>query len=125
MKNFKIGTRLVMGFLMVAALVAFSGIMGIKYTSEISSINKLMAEERVPQLKSGQELNILQRAMRGNLLELTLVRFRMENFRKYELRYTERYRDLQKILEAFISGNEEIGLKAARKTESFLKESEK
>jgi len=73
--------KLLAGFLAIAGLVALTGIMGIQNVGSIGEQADIMVEDRVPQLKMGKELDFEQKAMRVNLLEPTLVRQNMENFK--------------------------------------------
>ena len=78
--NLRIGPRLIGGFLIVAALVAVAGVTGIVNVGSVSEQTDIIAQDRAPQAQAALQLATLQRACRGNLLELSLVRTKMEDF---------------------------------------------
>ncbi len=113
-RNMKIGTKLVSGFLCVALLVAFAGVMGIIFSNKIATLGDNIVKSRLPQFGAAMEIDVFQRAMRGNLLEVTLVRTNMENFDEYREKYLKRQEELKEKAEAVLNGNEEMGIIAAR-----------
>jgi len=114
-RNLKIGTKLISAFLCVAMLVAFAGVMGIIFSNKIAALGDNVIHNRVPQAEAALHFDVVQRAMRGNLLELTLVRTNMENFNTYRERYLKRLEELEKTADAVLNGNEGKGIPAARK----------
>jgi len=123
----KIGPKLIGGFLIVAALVAIAAGTGIWNVGSVAEQTDIIAMNRVPQSHAGGRLQVLQRACRGNLLELALVRTQMEQWSQYKQRFEERAKDFDKWCQALLQGSEELGVQAARKggkIEEFTKEAQ-
>ncbi len=110
-----IGPKLIGGFLIVAALVAFAAFMGISKVGSVSEQTDIIALNRLPQTQAAMRLQILQKACRVNLLELSLVRTNMEQWSQYKERYEARAEEFDAWAQALLNGNEEFGLQACRK----------
>jgi len=117
--------KLLAGFLAIAGLVALAGIMGIMNVGTMGEQTNIIIEDRVPQLKMGKELDFEQKAMRVNLLELSLVRQNMENFREYRDKYEEKLTATNKRIDALLYGSEELGVIAAREGGEIQKRTNK
>ncbi|GAJ20411.1 unnamed protein product, partial [marine sediment metagenome] len=105
--------KLLAGFLAIAGLVALAGIMGIMNVGTMGEQTTVILQDRVPQLKMGKELDFEQKAMRVNLLELTLVRQNLDNFQHYKENYEEKLAETNKRIDALLYGSEELGVQAS------------
>ena len=105
--------KLLAGFLATAGLGALAGVMGIISIGTMGEQTNIIIED-VPRLKMGKELHFEQKAMRVNLLELTLVRENMDNFQHYRDNYREKLTETNKRIDALLYGSEELGVQAAR-----------
>ncbi len=110
-----IGTKLLGGFMMVAALVAFAAIMGISKVSLVDEETHIIVDDRVPQYHAAMRLQILQKACRVNMLELSLVRDRMDQWDIYKKGYQEKAKEFEEWCQAVLHGSEELGVKACQR----------
>lgn len=115
MKNLKIGVKLIGGFLIVAALVAFAAFMGIAKVNAVSEDTDIIAYDRIPQMEASLQLGIFQKACRVNLLELTLVRTKMSQWSFYKDNYLQKAGEFEKTCRALLNGSEEMGIRACKK----------
>ncbi|MCK5327815.1 MAG: HAMP domain-containing protein, partial [Candidatus Latescibacteria bacterium] len=110
-----IGPKLIGGFLIVAALVAFAAFMGISKVGSVSDQTDIIAQNRSPQLHAAMQLQVLQKAARVNLLELSLVRTRMDQWTHYKENYQQRADEFDAWAQGILNGNEQFHLQACRK----------
>jgi len=68
----------------VAALVAVAAVTGIWNVGSLADQTAVIAHNSVPQSHASQRLQVLQRACRGNLLEMSLVRTDMDQWSQYK-----------------------------------------
>ena len=71
--NVRVGTKLVAGFLAVAAIAAFIGLMGINSAAKLDSLNNEMYTVRVVTLKAVDEVNLELTKMRVALRAMTMA----------------------------------------------------
>ncbi|MDR2692669.1 MAG: methyl-accepting chemotaxis protein [Chitinispirillales bacterium] len=71
--NVKVGTKLLAGFLIVAAIAAFIGIMGINSASSLDKLNDEMYSVRVTTIKAVDQVNLELAKMRIALRALTMA----------------------------------------------------
>lgn len=107
--------KILAGFLAIAGLVALAGIMGIINVGSMGEQTHIITQDRVPQMKNAKEAHAEQEGLMNNLLAMTLVRTKMENFKKYRDLYREELVQLNKRIDAVLYGSEELGVQAARK----------
>ena len=110
-----IGTRLIGGFLIVAALVAFAAIMGILKVNTIEHDTDIIALDRLPQTQASLRLQILQKACRVNILELSLVRTRLDQWSHYKENYQQKAEEFDRLCRGILNGDDELGIKPCRK----------
>ena len=126
-KKMKIGTKLIGGFLIVAALVAFASFMGISKVGSVSEQTDIIVQDQLPQATAALQLQILQKACQVNLLDISLVRTNIDQWSRYKENYQQNAGEFEKWHQALLQGNEELGVKACRKgskIEEFTKDAQ-
>ncbi|TSA07139.1 MAG: chemotaxis protein [Deltaproteobacteria bacterium] len=106
--------KIVGGFLVMAALITVVGGIEYFYINKMSKQVSETMELRVPQLDLGNQLESCDKASRMNLLEMSMVRKKMENYAKYRDRYYEKRDEMKKTADIILKGNKELGISAAR-----------
>ncbi len=124
-KNIKVAPRMIGGFLIIAGFTAFAAFMGISRVCIVNHDTDIITQDRLPQTQASMRLQILQKACRVNLLELSLVRTRMDQWEHYKESYQDKAEEFGKWAQGMLHGNEELGINAARKggqIEQFIQE---
>ena len=114
-KRLGIKATLVGGFLTVSLLVLIVGIVGWIGTRNIGSKADAILLERVPQHEAGLRLENLQEGMRVTLLELSMVRTKLDEFEKYKGLYLARADEFKELCNALLNGSEKMGIRACKK----------
>ena len=111
----RIGPKLIGGFLIVAGLVAVAAGTGIWNVGSVAEQTEVVTLDRVPQADAAMELNIREKSCRVNLLQLSLVRTNMDEWSQYKAAYQQEADEYAKWCQAILEGDEELGVRAARK----------
>ncbi|KZN99094.1 methyl-accepting chemotaxis protein [Pseudobacillus badius] len=104
--NLKIATKLVSSFILLAAIVAFVGMMGITGINKLSTEMEDMYNSNVKSITHLSEATILYQRMRVNIRDMTFVTTAPEQNAEYE----EKLSELKKEFEAMLADYEQTKL---------------
>lgn len=104
--NLKIATKLVSSFILLAAIVAFVGMMGITGINKLSTEMEDMYNSNVKSITRLSEATILYQRMRVNIRDMTFVTTAPEQNAEYE----EKLSELKKEFEAMLADYEQTKL---------------
>ncbi|UAT29125.1 methyl-accepting chemotaxis protein [Bacillus badius] len=104
--NLKIATKLVSSFILLAAIVAFVGMMGITGINKLSAEMEDMYNSNVKSITHLSEATILYQRMRVNIRDMTFVTTAPEQNAEYE----EKLSELKKEFEAMLADYEQTKL---------------
>ena len=124
----KIGNRLIGGFLIVAALVVLAALTGIFNINKISHDTEIITLDRLPQVHASLQLQILEEACFMNILELSMVRTRLDQWNHYQDVHHQKADEFDRWCLGILHGDEEFGIKACREggeIERFTRETQR
>ncbi|GLY12432.1 methyl-accepting chemotaxis protein [Pseudobacillus badius] len=104
--NLKIATKLVSSFILLAAIVAFVGMMGVTGINKLSTEMEDMYNSNVKSITHLSEATILYQRMRVNIRDMTFVTTAPEQNAEYE----EKLSELKKEFEATLADYEQTKL---------------
>jgi methyl-accepting chemotaxis protein len=115
MKTLKLRTRLVVAFLIMALLVAFTGIFGAVSMKRVGGQIQNILEQLSKQQKQVLLMAVTQKYCHVSLMQAALVRNEKEKFDEYVEDYHTKRDLLQSQAQTLLQGNAKLGLKPAAK----------
>ncbi|HEX8960006.1 MAG TPA: methyl-accepting chemotaxis protein [Geobacteraceae bacterium] len=115
LKNLKLGYKLIGGFIIMAAIVAVTGVFGILNIEGVGTRVIDMMRTTAALEKAVLQMEIHQKACRVTLVEGALVRSDLQQFQKYVETYNKKRDLFKKSLNLVLAGDRKIGLAPAQK----------
>jgi len=115
MKNLKLRTRLIVSFLIMALLVAFTGGFGAFSMKRVGGQIQNILEQLSKQQKQVLLMAVTQKYCHVSLMQAALVRSEMDKFQDYVEDYRTKRDLLQAQAKTLLEGNAKLGLKPAAK----------
>ena len=121
MKNFKLRTLLIGSFLMMALLVAFTGVFGALSTKRVGSQIQNILEQLSKQQKLVLLMGVAQKNCHVSLMQTALVRSEPASLLEYAEDYRVKRNLLRTQAQTILNGNEKLGVLPALKGASSRK----
>jgi len=115
MKNLKLRTRLIVSFLIMALLVAFTGGFGAFSMKRVGGQIQNILEQLSKQQKQVLLMAVTQKYCHVSLMQAALVRSEMDKFQDYVEDYRTKRDLLQAQAKTLLEGNAKLGLQPAAK----------
>ena len=115
LKNLSLGTKLIGAFFLMAAIVAFTGISGIRTINRVGSKVNAIMKTSAAQEKQVLQMEMNQKACRVNLVEAALVRTEKADLDKYAENYRKKNELFKKNVAVILNGDTKLGVPPAKK----------
>ncbi|RII27626.1 MAG: methyl-accepting chemotaxis protein [Geobacter sp.] len=124
LKNLSLGTKLIGAFFLMAAIVAFTGIFGIRTINRVGSEVNAIMKTSAAQEKQVLQMEMNQKACRVNLVEAALVRTEKAEFDRYTENYRKKNDLFKKNVAVILNGDNKLGVPPAKKGSTIEKQAQ-
>ncbi|GLI39828.1 HAMP domain-containing protein [Geobacter hydrogenophilus] len=115
LKDMKLGVRLIGSFIIMAVIVAVTGLIGIRSISMVSSRVGTVLQERYDQQKVALQLQSAERTVRADLLEGLMGHLDEKGMKEHTDSYTKNRDFIRRYSKGLLKGDETLGLHPAPK----------